>query len=42
MNSVAGNPILILHTIHTGFINLYTNLVPANDFTSNKLYYCPV
>ena len=28
--------------MHTGIIDLHTNLVPANNFTSNKLYYCPI
>ena len=28
--------------IHTVIIDLYTNVAPANNFTSKKLYCCPV
>ena len=47
MNTVASNPILILHavliqSIHTGIIDLHPNLAPANNFTGNNLYYCPI
>ena len=31
-----------MNSIHTGTIDLYTNLAPANNSTDNKLYYCPV
>ena len=30
------------NSIHTGIIDLYTNLAPANNSTKNKLCYCPV
>ena len=31
-----------MNSIHTGIIDLYTNLAPANNSTGNKLYYCHV
>lgn len=31
-----------MNSIHTGIIDMYTDLKPANNATNNKLYYCPV
>ena len=31
-----------INCIHTGIIDSYTNFVPANNSTKNKLYFCPV
>ena len=31
-----------INSIHTGIIDLYTNLAPANNSANNKLYFCPV